>query len=234
MRHKSTLIIIAAVAILVLLSASIYYFFFTFRVTGTTPNTSSIMSATPFLTIKFNKSISSVGSVVGYDSQRADLVESWTIEGSTIKISLANLSQDKATTILLKDIKNSKTYAIAQYQLKFSPQATDSTKMTSAELDEALKRQDKFDSKDTDPILSILPYQTTNYNLAAVEGPSDTNNQPTYKIALTISLSAGEVRSDQQFYTDLYKNQATEFLQSKAVDLTKYPLEVTVQTASLY
>lgn len=232
--NKKPIIIAAIIVGIMALAYFIYFSFFTFRVTGTTPSSSPLMTATPFITFSFNKPLKSVESAVGYSANSVELVSGYTIDGSKLKVSLNSLEPQTQVTFVLKGVVSTDEYTINEYKFSAKTIDTDFDKMSKEQQQEVLIRQDAYGQAVYDPILDVIPYSTLSYSLSPVSVDTAGSDKPKYKIELTISLSAAEVRIDADAARETYRKAAMDYLVENNIDPSAYEIEIINNDASLY
>jgi len=218
--------------LVVLLGLLGYREFFTFYLKGTSPKTSTVSINSPYLKLKFNKSLTSEGHEVSLinASDEPSYVRQ-VVNGKTLVLYLpTDLSEGIEYTVNISKItaQDGKSFS---GELRFTPEDIPYEKLDKDQQEEILRLQDeRSDSDANDPIMNHLPHSALNYNLSLYINDGLGSDVPAERIILNaeILLSAADVRIDRDGAIEQAKQDINSYITSLNLDPANYQIEYSV------
>jgi len=204
----------------------IYYTFFTFHITSTTPHTREISTLTPSLHITVNRDIESIAEISV--TPRADTIESYSFSGREIYISLSELTKGEQITITLSEVKSADGDILTK-RISFTPKEVAAEDLPEAQLKELLEKQDSNTDSSADPIQSVVPHSTLQYDLALTARGQDDNGRERYSVDARILLSQADVSTDESGAIARIKDAINDYLRSNTINPDDYQIDYVIE-----
>ena len=185
-----------------------------FRLVGATPGTKGIVStSTEVFRLTFNHELENKDYTEQLSGDSAELIRSIEVDKNLIYIHLAKtLSEDKSYSFEINNITSIKKELIDVVKFNFKAKYIPYNKLSKDQQNLNLMFTDRGNTED--PILSILPHDTLNYELDAVHSADD-YGQYQFSIKLTIILSEADVRINRSAAISQYKAEAYDYIKKK-------------------
>lgn len=219
--------VIAGILIVILLGFLAYREFFTFYLKGTFPGTNRISYNSPFIELRFNKTPHNDYKISF--SEDENYISSSEIDGKNIILYVTNLEIDQSYTINLESVTETGGKSISGKSLSFTVQNIPFDQLSEREQEVALRLQNEKDNVLNDPIMSLVPYSTLEFNLGAVL--VDEEERPTLRAELL--LTGADVRIDRQDAIERYKKAVTTYLTDNDIDPKQYTIEYVIIEPSI-
>lgn len=218
---------IFTISIIALLSVGwfIYYTFFTFHITKISPDTNNIATVTPSLTVKFNRELQDIGTVIA--SPNPDYIYEYSFKDNEITIVLNELPENDIS-ITLENITSVKNDTITK-KLAFKPKVIDASKLPDDQLKGILERQDRNTSINADPIQAVVPHSTLNYDLTLTVSGTRPNGGDRYVIDARIMLSQADINIDENSAINRYKQDVVDYLASENIKAEDYEINYVIE-----
>lgn len=231
MQKYRKFIIIGVVLLVALLGWLAYREFFTFYLKGTSPNTASVSSSSPYVKLNFNKQLKNDGYTLDLKMDDQDIFVDHKVEGKTFKVYLpTNMEVGQAYVLTLSNISatDGKTLSAT---LEFTTKDIPVDELDKEQQDELLRLQSDLRTNEVnDPILQELPHGTLNYNLSAFISGGEGTDVPGDRLTLQaqIMLSSVDIKSGQDAAVARAQSDIAAWITSLGLDPANYQIEYTV------
>lgn len=214
--------IIALVFGLLFIGFLVYREIFTLYIKGTFPSTNRISYASPFIELQFNKTLAEEHEVSIRDGEQ--FVQKTEIKDKDLIVYVADLQIGVTYTIDIGSITATDGKTITNKTITFTVQDIPFDEMTEREQEAALSVQNEKNEVFNDPILSLVPYSTLEYNLGAVLVGNE--ERPTLRAELL--LTGADVRINREDAIKRYKASVLKYLTDNSLNPKDYEIEYVV------
>jgi len=199
----------------------------TFHIVSTEPSVSKVSTIAPFFKVTFSQTITDSG--LSIQSSQSNLIGTPLVAGKVLTIPFkAALTSGKVYTITLVNVDSSNGKKITNKAFTFKPYYIASSELPADQQQAILKEQIDNTTNSNDPILSHLPYQTTDFTLSEVTTPVK-NPPKNLPLLATITLSQAD-SGDQAAAVAQYKQEVTSYITSLGLNPANYDITYVVQT----
>jgi len=186
-----------------------------FRVTSTSPKLPDVTTFAPYVKISFNHTLDA--KKVSVD--KASFITSYSVDKNVITVKVNNLGSGQKYTIHVATATDTSGKVLKNLTFSFTAAAGDWDKLSKKDQQTILDEQAKKVPSVSDPVMQYVPYSTLDYIINPV-AVGDGNAPLTLHIQL---LMAPNTPLDQQpAILAQYKQEASDYLKSKNIDITKY------------
>lgn len=205
----------------------LYVYLFNFYVVSVNPSYSSSVSfLTPVISVDFNKELQDKNiEVLSPDG----LVVSSVVDNKKLNINIfSGLVADEEYLFVIKSISSTDNKTVSDYEVKFS--TNNSTVLSKSEQElTLLRQQSNKPAIINDPVLSYLPYYTSEYLIKSyLDGTSD--NKGVITLEIIIFLSREDSETGRVAAIERIKASSNVYLQSlKDIDISDYAIIYKVQ-----
>jgi hypothetical protein len=223
-------LLILLVVLLLIIGGYYAYTLSQFRVVSTNPKTSAVSYHAPFLKIKFSRQLSNKDLSI---ASSPDIIESQTLSGNELSLTLRPLKLDKTYTVTLHKITATDGSVIENKVLRFAARDIAFNDLPSDQQQALIDKQNKAPKASNDPIFNYLPHQTPSYSLSALLRASSSSNPSGLYLHAEIMLSNAEQgSSDVAAIINQHEQEVRDYVSSVGLDPSKYVFEFDVNGGS--
>ena len=200
----------------------------TFHVVTTSPSTSSVSTIAPYFKITFNQSV--VQSSLQLHITPDGFTGTPSVKDNVVTIPLNTpLDSSKTYTITIATVRSTKGKILTNRTFTFKPTYIASSDLPADQRQAVLQQENIGGTANTkDPILGVLPYQTTDFMLDQDTTPQ---KNPPKDLALiaTLILSRSEMANEGAAVAQ-HKQEVLSYITSLGLDPSAYTITYVVQT----
>lgn len=226
LRKYRSFIILGAVLLAGFIGWLVYRELFTFYLKETSPDTSSVSYASPYIKLNFNKQLKTDGYTLGLSRGGQEVYTEHEVEGKTLKVYLpTKMGLNEQFSLMIDNLSatNGKTFST---RIDFATQDIPYDQLDKDQQDEILRLQDALGEDDVhDPILRHLPYGTLTYNLSPYIESGAGTDIPGDRLIIKaeIMLSGAEAGSAEA--VERIKGEITDWIRSLGLDPANYDIQ---------
>jgi hypothetical protein len=162
-----------------------------------------------------------------------DIIESQTLSGNELSLTLRPLKLDKTYTVTLHKITATDGSVIENKVLRFAARDIAFNDLPSDQQQALIDKQNKAPKASNDPIFNYLPHQTPSYSLSALLRASSSSNPSGLYLHAEIMLSNAEQgSSDVAAIINQHEQEVRDYVSSVGLDPNKYVFEFDVNGGS--
>lgn len=213
-------------ALFILLVVYAVYLTLTFRIVGTSPKLSNVATASPYITVSFNKNLSSNGlSVSGTEG----LVTSTSVKGKNLQINLNNMTTGNEYVVHINSVSSTSGKTIKNKDLSFKAKNIDVGNLPKEQQQTLINQQDQNQGVAADPIISHLPYGTVDFSLTA-QTPDTNQDQSKLVLNAQLILSHADMSNEDAAIAQ-YKQEVINYIVSLGLNPNNYNIQYTVSAS---
>jgi len=224
------IVLLISLVLLVFVSFATFQFIrnLGFRQVSISPSLNEVSVIGPYIKINFNKDLAGDISVESDDP----VLFGHSVDKNILTIELQSMVLKKQYAIHISNIKSASGDKLDDINLYFNAKDIPFNGLSKEEQKFILAKQDTPTTKN-DPIISDLPYGTTNFNLNAVIGASLAETRP--ELSAEIILSSSDVRSgEKEQAINAAKQDINDYIKSLNLNPEDYKITYSITEPNLY
>lgn len=198
--HKKKIIVGLVVLIVAVIGWSVYYSVFVMHVRSVTPEPTKLSYLTRTIKVEYNRTITSVGSVVLGEPLDVTIDDNVLV----INLEIESLKPNQSYDLILNGVVSDNGQTIASETIVIRP-VTGVDALSDEDIQKTLsEQQDNKSPIINDPIFRFIPYETLDYSIEAI-----INNAGTDFGAITLEITVNISSADSQNRSNKIKEYET-------------------------